>query len=96
MKNIFKRDPYRYMIVVKQKEGSEKKNEVFYYNTNRSEIMQDVYWAFEFIDADYVSIRSTKNRKRILAEFNNVNEWKNSWNKMFGSNVNYFVLKDRH
>lgn len=58
MKSIFRREPLRYMIIVKQKEGSNKKNRIFYYNYNRAEIMLDAYWAFHFIDAEHITIRN--------------------------------------
>lgn len=86
----------RYMIIVKRKKESEKKNKVFYYNLDRTEIMLDAYWAFIFMDAEKVTIRSTKHRKKILRTFNNVEEWKNEWTNMFGPNARYFVWKNRH
>lgn len=94
---IFKRFKRRYMIIVKKKKGSKKKNRVFYYNINKIEIMLDAYWAFEFMDAEKVTIRSTKFRNReILKTFNNIEEWENEWFDMFGEGAQYFVFADRH
>lgn len=81
-------------MIVKHKKSSTIKR-VFYYNYNRIEILLDAYWALEFGGADRVTIRSTKNRKKIMHEFHNTNEFDTAWKHIYGPNANYFVFAFR-
>lgn len=84
----------RYVMIVKHKKDSTIKR-VFYYNRDRIEILLDAYWALEFGGADRVTIRSTKNRKKILFEIYNAKEFDEIWKHIYGPNANYFVFADR-
>ena len=84
----------RYVMIVKHNKDSTIKR-VFYYNRDRIEILLDAYWALEFGGADRVTIRSTKNRKKILLEIHNANEFDEAWKHIYGPNANYFVFKCR-
>lgn len=84
----------RYVMIVKHKKDSTIKR-VFYYNHYHIEILLDAYWALEFGGADRVTIRSTKNRKKIMHEFHNANEFDAAWKSIYGPNANYFVFADR-
>lgn len=84
----------RYVMIVKHKNNSNIKR-VFYYNFNRIDMLLDAYWALEFGGAKRITIRSTKNRKKILLELHNVVEFDEIWKHLYGPNARYFVLKDR-
>lgn len=83
-----------YVMIVKHKKESTIKR-VFYYNYLRVDILLDAYWALEFGGAKRVTIRSTKNRKKILFEIYNAKEFDEIWNRLYGPNANYFVFADR-
>ena len=84
----------RYVMIVKHKKSSDIKR-VFYYNHYRTEILLDAYWALEFGGADRVTIRSTKNRKKILLKIHNTKEFDEIWKRLYGPNANYFVFACR-
>ena len=84
----------RYVMIVKHKKASTIKR-VFYYNRDRIEILLDAYWALEFGGADRVTIRRTKNRKKILFEIYNIREFDEIWKRLYGPNANYFVFACR-
>lgn len=84
----------RYVMIVKHKKASIIKR-VFYYNCNRIEILLDAYWALEFGGADRVTIRSTKNRKKILFKIYNTKEFDEIWKRLYGPNATYFVFAFR-
>lgn len=85
----------RYMLIVKMQDGWKRRNRVFRYNTDSIEIMLDAYWMLNFGHAESVSIRSTKNRKKILAVLKSTTEWQQLWEKKYGKNANWFVFSDR-
>ena len=84
----------RYVMIVKHKKASTIKS-VFYYNHYHNEILLDAYWALEFGGADRVTIRSTKNRKKIMHEFHNTKEFDEAWKHIYGPNATYFVFAFR-
>lgn len=94
-KSLFVKPKRRYMMVTKCKEGYKDERKVFHYNIDKIEIMYDAYWMLEFGHAERVTIRSTKNRKKILVTITSVQEWESQWFKMFGYHANYFVFADR-
>ena len=84
----------RYVMIVKHKKASTIRR-VFYYNRDRIEILLDAYWALEFGGADRVTIRSTKNRKKIVFEIYNTKEFDEIWKHLYWPNANYFVFAFR-
>lgn len=94
-KTLFAKPKRRYMLVTKCKEGYKDERKVFRYNVDKIEIMYDAYWMLKVGHAERVTVRSTKNRKKILATFTNIQEWETQWIKMFGDHANYFVFADR-
>ena len=81
-------------MIVKHKKTSTIKR-VFYYNYSRIEILLDAYWALEFGGAVGVTIRSTKNRKKILFEIHNKKNFDEIWKRLYGPNATYFVFAFR-
>ena len=81
-------------MIVKHKKKSTIKR-VFYYNYNQNEILLDAYWALEFGGADRVTIRRTKNRKKILFEIHNAKEFDEIFRSIYGPTANYFVFACR-
>ncbi len=85
----------RFMLVVKMKEGYKSRNRVFRYNTDEIEIMHDAAWMLMFGNAEKVTVRSVKNRKKILATFTDLADFNEVWRKKFGEGAQWFVFKDR-
>lgn len=93
----FNRPKNKYVIeVTRKKNETGERLPVWYYQNLRTEAMYDAYWAFVFSNATRVRILSARDRKKVFATFNSINDWKEMWVKLYGWNANYMVWYDRH
>ncbi len=91
LKELFKKNKNKYLIFVKRKN----KPAYEFYQCFIVEALLDVYWAFNFGEAEEVEILNL-NDKRMKRKFYDVEDFKQTWRKLFGNNTNYFVWFDRH
>ncbi len=91
LKKIFKKNEKKYLIIVKRK------NKPIYelHQHFIVEALLDVYWAFNFGEAEEVEILYSKDKKNKKI-FYSIEDFKQTWRKYFGNNTNYFVWYDRH
>ena len=56
--------------------------------------IQDAYWAFEFQNANSVSIRRINGD--VIDHFDSIEDWKRKWTLKYGEKTGYYVERDRH